>query len=345
MTWLAWRQFRVQGAALYALLAALAAAFVLLSLPDSTGEALIQTLSNGGNAATLYTVSVLAMLVLPALVGVFWGAPLVARELEAGTHRLAWTQSISRTRWLATRVGLTGLAAVVGAGVLTALVTWWCGPIDDALNAGARGGNGFLEQTRMQPPIFAARGIVPIGYTAFAFALGVAAGTVVRRTVPAMAITLALFIVVQVAAPNVRAQLGATERTTAITPENMRGIGISGVGPAGVPTGPVTHLTIAIDSPGAWEIANEPLDRAGNVTQTLPNWVIGCVPAREFRPPGIESDPGCFDRLASLGVKQHLAFMPASRYWTLQAYELIGFLLLAAALLGGTFWWLRHRVS
>ena len=73
--------------------------------------------------------------------------------------------------------------------------------------------------------------------------------------------------------------------------------------------------------------------------------MIGCVPAREFRPPGIESDPGCFDRLASLGVKQHLVFMPASRYWTLQAYELIGFLLLAGALLGGTFWWLRHRVS
>ena len=345
MTWLAWRQFRLQGAALYALLVALAAAFVVLSLPDSTGEALIEARNNGGDATTLYTVGILAMLVLPALVGVFLGAPLVARELEAGTHRLVWTQSISRTRWLATKVGLVGLAAIVGAGALTALVTWWCGPIDDALNAGARGGNGFLEQNRMQPAIFAARGLVPIGYTAFAFALGVAAGTLVRRTVAAMALTLALFVAVQVLAPNVRAQFGATERVTAITAENMRGIGISSIGPTGEPTGPVTHLTIDIGSPGAWEIANEPLDGSGDVTNSLPNWVIGCVPDREFRPPGIKSDPGCFDRLADLGVKQRVAFMPASRYWTLQAYELIGFLVLAGALLAGTFWWVRHRLG
>ena len=345
MTWLAWRQFRLPGAAIYALLAALAVAFASLSLPALTGETLIQALNNGGDATTLYTVGVLAMLVLPALVGVFWGAPLVARELEAGTHRLAWTQSISRTRWLATKVGLVGLAAVVGAGALTALVTWWCGPIDDALNAGARGGSGFLEQNRMQPAIFAARGLVPIGYTAFAFALGGAVGRVVRRTVPAMALTLLLFVAVQVLAPNVRAQFGATERTAQITADNMRGIGISGVNASGEPTGPVTDITIDIGSPGAWEIANEPLDRSGAVAHDLPTWVIGCVPDREFRPPGIESDPDCFARLADLGVKQRVTFMPASRYWTLQAYELVGFLLLAGALLGGTFWWLRHRVS
>ena len=88
------------------------------------------------------------MLALPAIVGVFWGAPLVARELEAGTHRLAWTQSISRTRWLATKVGLVGLAARRRRGGADRLVTWWCGPIDDALNAGARSGSGLLEQTR-----------------------------------------------------------------------------------------------------------------------------------------------------------------------------------------------------
>ena len=99
MTWLAWRQFRVSGAAVYALLAALAAAFVLVSLPDLTGATLIDTLGQGGSQATVYGVGVLAMLALPAVIGVFWGAPLVARELENGTHRLVWTQSISRTRW------------------------------------------------------------------------------------------------------------------------------------------------------------------------------------------------------------------------------------------------------
>jgi hypothetical protein len=160
-----------------------------------------------------------------------------------------------------------------------------------------------------------------------------------------MALTLLLFVAVQVLAPNVRAQLGATERTTAITAQNMRGIGINRVGPNGEPLGPVTHLTIDLGSPGAWQIANEPVDRTGAVADELPNWVVGCVPEREFRPPGIEADPGCFGRLARLGVRQHIAYMPASRYWTLQGIETAGFLVLAGLLLGGTFWWLRHRVS
>jgi hypothetical protein len=344
MTWLAWRQFRLSGAAVYVLLVAFAAAFALVSLPDLTGATLVETLSVGGSAATLYGVGVLAMLALPAIIGVFWGAPLVARELENGTHRLVWTQSISRTRWLATKVGVVGLAALAGTAAVTALVTWWCGPIDDALNAGARSGSGFLEQVRMQPVIFAARGIVPIGYTAFAFALGVAAGAVIRRTVPAMALTLVVFIAFGIAAPKLRAQLGATERTTAITAENMRGLGVSGITPSGAPRGPVEFVTVAIDSPGAWEIANETV-RAGVVQDELPLWVVGCVPQREFGPPGVKSDPGCFDRLAREGYQQRVAYMPASRYWTLQAIEATGFLVLAGLLLGGCFWWVRHRVS
>ena len=151
MTWLAWRQFRIAGRRRLRAAGAIAVAFVLVSLPDSTGATLIETLSQGGSEVTVYSAGVLAMLALPAVVGVFWGAPLVARELETGTHRLVWTQSISRTRWLATKVGLVGLAAVAGAGILTALVTWWCGPIDDALNAGATSSNGCSRARAWSP--------------------------------------------------------------------------------------------------------------------------------------------------------------------------------------------------
>jgi len=70
------------------------------------------------------------VLVAPALVGVFWGAPLVARELENNTFRLAWTQSVSRTRWLAIELGLVGLASMVTAGLLSLMVTWWSSPFD-----------------------------------------------------------------------------------------------------------------------------------------------------------------------------------------------------------------------
>ena len=225
MTWLTWRQFRAQAAAVYARLAAVVLALVLVPLPELTGSRLIGELGAGAPSMTVYTVGTVAVLALPAIVGVFWGAPLVARELEAGTHRLAWSQSVTRTRWLATKVSLVGAVAVAGAGLLSLLVTWWCGPLDDALNSGPGAAAGLLENPRMYPLMFDARGIVPIGYTAFAFALGVTAGTVVRRTVPAMAITLVVFVAVQVATPPLlRAHLGSTELTTAITDGNLRGL-------------------------------------------------------------------------------------------------------------------------
>ena len=70
------------------------------------------------------------MLVVPALIGMFWGAPLIARELETGTYRLAWTQGVTRKRWLAVKLGLVGLASMAVAGLLSLMVTWWSSPLD-----------------------------------------------------------------------------------------------------------------------------------------------------------------------------------------------------------------------
>src|SRR4029453_3689224 len=69
---------------------------------------------------------------LPPLSGLFWGAPLITRELEAGTHRLVWNQSITRTRWLAVKLAVTGLAAMTAAGLGSLVVSWWASPIDKA---------------------------------------------------------------------------------------------------------------------------------------------------------------------------------------------------------------------
>ena len=118
---------------------------------------------------------------MPLLPGLFWGAPMVASELETGTHQFAWTQSITRRRWLAVRAGWLLLAAAVLAGAVSALVTWWSGP-DNALNADA-----------FQANRFDITGIVPVGYAIFAMALGICAGTLLRRTLPALAVTLAGF--------------------------------------------------------------------------------------------------------------------------------------------------------
>ena len=202
MIWLTWRQARGGVLTMAALLAVLA---VILGL---TGPGLAHDYSaglaacgSGGDCSgfleqffddnlTSFLAVTAVMMALPALIGVFWGAPLITRELEAGTHQLVWNQSITRTRWLAVKLGLTGLVAMAAAGLGSLAVTWWASPIDSA-----------ADFPRMEPLPFAARGIVPIGYTVFAFVLGVTVGMLVRHTLPAMAITLAVFVAVQIATP------------------------------------------------------------------------------------------------------------------------------------------------
>ena len=121
----------------------------------------------------------------PVLAGLFWGAPLVAAELETGTSQFAWMQSVTRRRWLAVKTGWMLLAAAVWGGVISALVTWWSGP------------NNALHLDAFNPGRFDIMGLVPVAYALFAMALGIAAGTLLRRTLPAMAVTLAGFIAVR----------------------------------------------------------------------------------------------------------------------------------------------------
>ena len=127
------------------------------------------------------------LIFLPLLAGLFWGAPMVARETEAGTHHLVWTQGVTRRRWALTKFGLVGLGTLIAAVAYSALLTWWVGPLSLATG----GGFGFI--------IFDLHGIVPIGYTLFALALGIFAGAAMRKVLPAMAVTLAGFVAVRAA--------------------------------------------------------------------------------------------------------------------------------------------------
>ena len=222
MIWLTWRQLRVQGAAVYAAVLTLALIFLatrsgVLSLSHSNLDDFLASLESIRRDATLYKVGVLAIWAVPAVIGAFWGAPTVARELEAGTHRLIWSQSITRDRWLATRLGVGVGAAMAATALVSLAFSWWCSPIDKAVNGGQS--SDLFGVPRIAPEIFGARGIAPIGYAAFAFMLGVAAGALIRRTVPAMAVMLVVYIVVQVAMPSlVRPHLAADAvKTVTIT--------------------------------------------------------------------------------------------------------------------------------
>jgi hypothetical protein len=243
MSWLAWRQMRVQAATGALALAALA---LLLGVLTARGANLgdgdvIHSLAS--SQRSVFSAGTAILLIMPAIIGVFWGAPMITRELEAGTHRLAWSQTVSRRRWLWTKVGLGAIVTVATVGAASLVVGWWSAPIDHAISA--TGDRGGLYVARIEPLVFDGRGIVPVAHALFAFVLGVAVGLVARRTLPAMATTLAIVVALQVAMPlAIREHLVAPVRTVMTI----------------APTTPIT------------------LDRSGAVTLESRRQATGCSP-------------------------------------------------------------------
>ena len=341
MIWLTWRQFRASA---LVLLAALAAGVVVLGITGpqladlwrGAGETFFDQLGADRVKTTVFYAGTWVVYALPAAVGVFWGAPMVARELEAGTTRLVWTQSITRTRWLASKLGVAGAgAAVVGLAGLA--LTWWCAPIDDAVAQGYSD-PGLLSVPRLWPVLFSSRGVVPIGMTVLALVMGVTAGMLVRRAVPAMAVTLVAVIAVQLLLPTVvqKHLLAPEELTAAITQDSVTEISGRPDPTHGVV---IERLEISIDSPGAWITVNRTVDAAGHTVSTLPSWAGDCA-----GPPGQadEASRACFDRLAAEGYRQYVEYQPASRFWTLQLVQTGLLLALAAVLAGFCFWRIRR---
>jgi hypothetical protein len=342
--WLTWRQCRTQFLAVYGLVAA---ACVWLAV---TGPALARLARRNTNVYDLLTANdrllfnggIAALAVAPAVIGIFWGAPLVARELETGTHRLAWNQSVTRGRWLAAKLGFSVLATAVAVGILTAAISWWAHPID-----GATGSEHGSLASRLTPISFAMRGVVPVGYAVFALLLGTLIGLIVRRSVPAMALALAVYVVIQIAVPLwVRPHLvPALTTSTVISHTTLDGIGIDESG----------EITITTRVPkGAWTLSSQTVDAGGRAV-ALPAWFSNCVPP----PPGPGGPQGgrvsfepragsldaCLARLTDQGYRQQVVYQPAGHFWPLQWVESGLYLSASGVLAALSFWWTRRRLS
>jgi hypothetical protein len=269
-------------------------------------------------SGTVYNLANAIMYVVPALLGIFWGAPLLARELETGTHRLAWNQSVTRTRWLTAKLAIVGGAAAATAGLLSWAVTSWAHHIDQATG------------DRITPGLFAARGIVPIGYAAFAFTLGVTLGMLIRRTVPAMAATLAIYSAAVISMQEwIRAHLVPASHAT--NPLDTTSLDTLNIG-AG------NQLTVVASDnlPGAWVLSNQTITPTGQVF-TGPANPQYCGP---------DTAPQvCTDWVGSLGLRQDLTYHPANHFWSLQWTETGIFLAIAVLLAGFCFWWTRRRLT
>jgi hypothetical protein len=339
--WLSWRQLRVQAAA--AAVAVAAAAIVLAvtgpRLADLTGNVFDQLTPTD---RFLYFAGIVVLAAAPALLGVFWGAPLVARELEGGTQRLVWTQSVTRTRWLSTRLGLSVLGAALAMGVLALAVTWWAAPLD-----GTQSDTRGALPGRLTPVAFGMRGIVPVAYGVFAVVLGVAVGAVLRRSVAAMAVTLAVYVFVQIAVPVwVRPHLIPPVReSVTVSLATLDGIGLRGSGPD-----PVSVLTAHTANPADWVLTNRTVDASGRAVDALPSWFPQCLPPPAPGGPartttGKSSLATCLDRLAGEGYRQQLVYQPADRFWSLQWAETGLFAVLSGLLAWFSLWWVRRRLS
>ncbi|MGB8940611.1 MAG: transporter [Streptomyces sp.] len=324
MIWLTWRQFRTQVIVVYLALVFLAVLLgvtgpQLSDLYASAGDDLFGRITSADQS--VYYLGLVVTMLVPAVIGAFWGAPLITRELETGTFRLAWNQSITRTRWLATKLTLTGLATVTAAALATLAVTWWSSPIDRAVNSGGNGADPFYP--RIDPLVFAGRGIVPIGYAAFAFILGVTLGVLIRRTVPAMAATLAAYAAVQIATPLwVRPHLASSvDATLSFTEARPVNIGIDAV------------REVDFGQPGAWILSERTVNSSGQPV-TLPASLTDCP-----------SMSDCATALANAGYQQRVTYQPANNFWTLQWAETCLYLGLALALVGFCTWWIRSRLN
>ncbi len=138
-----------------------------------------------GNTAQWRTIAAIVLPLLPFCVGIFLGAPLIAREYEQRTHLFTWTQRLSRTRWLTVHLVILAAAILLGFGGLTLVTTWW-GSIQDPIASSPWN-------------TFTIRGSVPVANALASLMLGVMVGACIRRTLPAMVVTLILLSPLQYA--------------------------------------------------------------------------------------------------------------------------------------------------
>ena len=305
MTWLIWRQHRVQ-------LLISAAAVIALAIPVwITGTHLASTLHDCQAASTCGSFDLLQhygairvivnlTMIAPVLIGVFWGATIAGRELEMGTASLVWTQSITRRRWIATKLCTLFAFTLVCSAAVSALVTWWSNPA-----------NATLE-SRFDGAQFDIQNIAPVGFAIFAAALGLASGVLWRRVMPAVATTIAVFI-------GTRLFVELWARPRYLTPV-VRKAAMKGPG-SGPPSG---SLGISSDMTLHGHVLNGPVRPPA-----------GCLSAANR-----DDMNACMQRA---GYAFRDVYQPANRYWTFQWIEFGIFTALAVVLVAGAVLALRRR--
>jgi hypothetical protein len=319
MIWMTWRQHRNEAVVVGLLVAVFAAVVLATGLPargaftdrgldacrgrpgfGTECSLLVDRFQSDFGHPDSWYVDV-GMTLVPVLIGMFVGAPLLAREFEQGTWQLAWSQGVSRQRWLLVKLAFVLAAVAVVAAAVSGLWMWWHQPHD-------------RFDTRFSATYFDFTLPVFVAYTLFAVALGAAAGRFIRRTLPAMAVVLLVYIGVTAAfATVVRNKL--QEPVTTIVPYG--------------------EAYTEADANGDLVISHHPVDRNGD-------------PVSESSLLQIDAEAGSNvgvseEYIRQTGLREQVVYHPASSFWRFQLIQAGIFLTISAALVASLFWLVRRR--
>ena len=341
MIWVTWRQHRAEAAVAAIVFASFATGLVIVGLvARARAQALdLSACLDAGRDCSnaierlhgyFHTIPPFtgALVVLPILAGMFVAAPLVSTEYEAGTHRFAWTQSVSPLRWITTKVVL--IFAVIAAATLaiSLLALWSLGPLMQAFGG------------RFNSTWFDIQGIVPVACMLFALSVGVAAGALIRRTIPAMAITLLVYAAVRIPIHWIRFHFAPTATRTVNVPlsDLLQNAG-------GSPQDDFTGTML----PGDWFLSGSVTDGSGtqlranmNNLDILRNYCPDLSASRNG-PESLTASSECMAKLQGLALHEKVTYQPDSHFWLIQTVESAVFLMAAAILIGVTIFAVTRR--
>ena len=313
MAWVTWRQHRATLAGVAALLGALAVYLWLTGLQIHHAYAtschpassLACTINFTGRYAVSVNVARVLLQAVPALIGAFAGAPLLAREMETGTFRFAWTQGFGRWRWTLAKLVLLAVAVAAAAGAFSVLFSWYLSPFSAA---------GY--SIPFTTDVFDLRVVAFTGWTLAAFAIGALAGMLIRRVVPAIAATLAVYAGLALAT-------ALWLRQHYMTP----------------------LLTTKLNLPASAWIVNQWYTKGGKFAFGAHGFQLVHA-VSQLCPPMIgTSGLSPAQCLTQHGYTAWTSYQPSSRFWPFQWIEGGWLLALSVLLIAATVWLVRRRAA
>ena len=324
MAWVTWRQHRPTLISLPVVLGAVAVFlwiaglkihhnYAVLTACHPASSTACQALNSNFNSTdwTMANTILIFMNLTPALIGAFAGAPVLARELETGTYRYAWTQGFGRERWTIAKLALLAVAVTAVAGAFSQVFVWFFQP--------------FLAQeglTVFSATVFATHGIAFAAWTLVAFAIGALAGMLIRRIVPAMAATLAAYT-------------GLALATWLFLREHYP-LALVTSNPS-INSGPFN-----VNDP--WVLSTWFTGPGGKpANQSVVNQVLALFPHNGAPKAKVNETPA--QALAQHGITQWWRYIPVSRFWPMQFVKAGWLLALSVLLIAATVWLVRRRAA